>query len=287
MTPGERAESSRRITENRYRRALSRVMGDIRRAVRGLTDPDAIVRAVERYANSKAFDDLVSLAVERMITAQKVAMRSTWRQAAAASTRGREIYELMRKELVGTLTGARMGSIVTQNSALIKTVPSNVAKRLSNFAKEMALKGERPEVTAQRMRGMASHLTNVEITRIARTETAKAQSSLLEARCAEVGVTMYQWYTCKDGSVRKSHQLMQGVYCLWSDPPDPEALAGEKSGGHPYHPGGIYNCRCIALPVVAVQDIKFPAKVYKSGKIHAVGNMQALKKLIPNIGVHT
>ncbi len=76
MTPGERAEASRRITENRYRRALSRVMGDIRRAVRGLTNPDAIVRAVEAYANTKAFDDLVSLSVDRMITAQKVAMRA-------------------------------------------------------------------------------------------------------------------------------------------------------------------------------------------------------------------
>lgn len=284
MTPGERAEASRRITENRYRRALSRVMGDIRRAVRGLTDPDAIVRAVEAYANSKAFDDLVSLSVERMITAQKVAMRATWREAAAASTQGRKIYELMRKELLGTMTGARMDAIVTQNSSLIKTVPGDVARRLSSFAKEMALKGNRPEETAKRMQAVLPHLTNVQIARIARTETAKAQSALLEARCAEIGVTMYQWYTCKDGSVRRSHALMQGVYCLWSDPPDPEALAGEKSSGHAYHPGGIYNCRCIALPVVAVQDIHFPARVYKGGKIHSVGNMKALKKLIPDIG---
>ncbi len=284
MTPGERAEASRRITENRYRRALSRVMGDIRRAARGLTDPDAIVQAVQAYANTKVFGDLVDLSVQRMITAQKVAMRATWREAAAASTQGRKIYELMRKELLGTLTGARMGAIVAQNSALIKTVPGDVALRLSHFAKEMALKGERPEVTAKRMQAVLPHLTNVEITRIARTETAKAQSALLEARCAEIGVTMYQWYTCKDGSVRRSHSLMQGVYCLWSDPPDPEALAGEKSSGHPYHPGGIYNCRCIALPVVTVQDIKFPAKVYKGGKIHSVGSIQALKKLIPDIG---
>ncbi len=76
MTPGERAEASRRITENRYRRALSRVMGDIRRAARGLTDPDAIVQAVQAYANTKAFGDLVDLSVQRMITAQKVAMRA-------------------------------------------------------------------------------------------------------------------------------------------------------------------------------------------------------------------
>ncbi len=69
--------------------------------------------------------------------------------------------------------------------------------------------------------------------------------------------------------------------------PMPEVMhrdPGEKSSGHPYHPGGIYNCRCIALPVVTVQDIKFPAKVYKGGRIHTVGSIQALKKLIPDIG---
>lgn len=169
-----------------------------------------------------------------------------------------------------------MASIITQNANLIQTVPQQLAARFSAYAAQQAMKGVRPADIAQQMQKQAPYLTDVQVTRIARTESAKAQSALMEARCQALDVRMYQWYTCKDERVRDSHRLMHGVYCLWSDPPDPEALAGEKSSGHPYHPGGIYNCRCIALPVIFEADIAFPARVHVGGKIIRVGSLKAL-----------
>ena len=71
------------------------------------------------------------------------------------------------------------------------------------------------------------------------------------------------------------------MYCRWSDPPEPEKLFPSdqnRPAGH-YHPGGIYNCRCIALPVVDEHDLHFPAKVYANGRIRTVNNAREFKKL--------
>ena len=76
--------------------------------------------------------------------------------------------------------------------------------------------------------------------------------------------------------------MMDGVYCLWSDPLNPERLFPRADGhdsGAPYHPGNIYNCRRIALPVVDENDFHFPARVHYHGKIYTVGSMAALQKL--------
>ena len=276
MTTGQLAEANRRIAEAKYRRALARMIRDIRLAITGLTTPQAIILAVQTYAASKAFADLIDLAVGRLVTATQVGQRSTWRAAAAASTRGREIYQALTQELAGTPVGGAMASIITQNANLIQTVPQQLAARFSSYAAQQAIKGVRPADIAKQMQQQAPYLTDVQVTRIARTESAKAQSALMEARCQALDVRMYQWYTCQDERVRDAHRLMHGVYCLWSDPPDPEALAGEKSSGHPYHPGGIYNCRCIALPVISEADIAFPARVHVGGKIIRVSSLKTL-----------
>lgn len=281
MTPGQLAEANRRIAENKYRRALSRMIRDIRLAITGLTTPEAIIRAVQAYAASKAFSDLIDLAVGRMVTATQVGQKATWRAAAAASTRGREIYHALAQELAGTPVGGAMASIITQNANLIQTVPQQLAARFSAYAAQQAVKGVRPADIARQMQKQAPYLTNTQVTRIARTESAKAQSALMEARCQALDIRMYQWYSCQDERVRDSHRLMHGVYCLWADPPDPEALAGEKSSGHPYHPGGIYNCRCIALPVIFEADIAFPARVHVGGSIIRVSSLKALHEAIP------
>lgn len=276
MTPGQLAEANRRIAEAKYRRALARMIRDIRLAIAGLTTPQAIILAVQTYAASKAFAALIDLAVGRLVTATQVGQRSTWRAAVAASTRGREIYQALTQELAGTPVGGAMASIITQNANLIKTVPQQLAARFSSYAAQQAIKGVRPADIAKQMQKQAPYLADVQVTRIARTESAKAQSALMEARCQALDIRMYQWYSCQDERVRDAHRLMHGVYCLWSDPPDPEALAGEKSSGHPYHPGGIYNCRCIALPVIFEADIAFPARVHVGGKIIRVSSLKTL-----------
>lgn len=81
---------------------------------------------------------------------------------------------------------------------------------------------------------------------IARTETARASTVLLQARCEEVGVTHYIWRTARDGAVRPGHRVMEGRVCEWANPP----AVRENDAIYYHHPGEIWNCRCYAEPVV-------------------------------------
>lgn len=280
--PGPFASSQRNVVENQFRRALMRVVREIREIIAGLTDPNDIIAAIDTYSRSDAFRTLAQRSAIRMITATDVAQKKTWRLAATESTLGREIYEALRQETNGTPLGMRIEDLVRQNASLISTVPQNVAKQFTSYAYQQYIKGVRPEQIAQVMHKKAPDLTSVQVRRIARTETAKAASALMEARCEWLDVGWYIWYTCHDSRVRDSHDHMDGILCRWDDPPDPEQLFPSKkcrdSGTH-YHPGGIYNCRCIALPVIDVKSLTFPIRMCKGNKIVKVNSLAQLQKL--------
>ena len=77
---------------------------------------------------------------------------------------------------------------------------------------------------------------------------------------------------------------MDGVVCLWSSPPSPEAIAGEERTCGNYHPGDIFNCRCVALPVIALEDLRFPVRVCMGGAnmvtIRSLAQMQSLAQAV-------
>ena len=129
----------------------------------------------------------------------------------------------------------------------------------------------------------APHLTTVEARRIARTEMGKAATALVQERCDRFGLGLYIWDTVDDWRVRDSHKNMEGVICAWDDPPNPEALAGEKTTYGSYHPSGIFNCRCVPLPIVELDDITFPARVHHHGTIYDVKNLNELRTMFGQI----
>jgi uncharacterized protein with gpF-like domain len=70
---------------------------------------------------------------------------------------------------------------------------------------------------------------------------------------------------------------MQGVLVEWNDPPAPELLVGKSGEGY-YHAGNIYNCRCIAMPLVSIDDVSWPHRVYTNGKVQTM-SLAAFKRL--------
>lgn len=274
-------EAERRKNERLYKKLLMRCVGEMDRLVAGVDDPSKIVALIRQYAETKAFQELMERAVSRMITAVGSAEKSTWRQAAIASTKGKVIYAALRDEVHNTAIGPAINEIVANNSLLIKTVPRDIAAKFAAYAQRMQMKGVRPADIAREMQKKAPQLAAYQVRRIARTETAKAASALMQARCNEIGCEWYIWHTCEDERVRTSHSQMEGVLCRWSDPPNPEALfpmKGVKAHG-PYHPGGIYNCRCIALPVIGPEDLSFPCKAHVHGKIVMIGSLKEFNRL--------
>lgn len=273
------AEAQRRILERKYHSGLRQMLHQMISILKTRKTPETVISAVENYSKSKGFLELVKSLVQRMVTGALAGQKKTWREAAAESMRGRDIAQAIREETGSPEVAKVIEAILEENAKLIKTVPEDLAKKLSKLAWEQKNKGIRPEETAKLMAKMAPNLTEGQIRRIARTETAKAGSLLTEARCVDLGIDWYVWRSCKDERVRSSHAQMDGVYVRWKDPPNPEAIFGGHNSGTHYHPGGIYNCRCVALPVVNERDLRFPCRVYAGGKVQSVPNIKAFQSI--------
>lgn len=81
---------------------------------------------------------------------------------------------------------------------------------------------------------------------IARDQISKLNGAITESTQVAAGVTSYRWRSSRDQRTRKMHSDLDGTIHRWDDPPvtNPE--------GDQNHPGGDYQCRCVAIPVVDV-----------------------------------
>lgn len=223
---------------------------------------------MERFQQSEAWERFVQHQVNKMLTPLNVQNERTWRIAAKKATRSEFIYSLLKRELKGNIN-YRLEQLRQENANLIKTLPSDVAQKVVNNVQEMAMEGKRASEIEQYIRQYTDQHTRASARLIARTEVSKAQSNLTQARAEALEVKWYVWRTEEDQRVRDSHANMNDVLVSWMSPPQPEVLIGEKSVGA-YHAGCIWNCRCYAEPLVEIDDISWPHKVYYSGTIQTM-----------------
>ncbi|WP_220389001.1 phage head morphogenesis protein [Paenibacillus tyrfis] len=173
----------------------------------------------------------------------------------------------------GSINGAVRNQI-ERNATIIKSIPLDVSKLVTEHILVESMKGVRAIDIAEQIKELFPEKSNARAELIARTETSKTSTALTRARSENLGVDWYVWRTSEDSRVRDSHALMNGVLIRWSDPPSPEQLDGEKrSYGH-YHAGEIFYCRCYGEPVIGLDRIAWPAKVYYGGRIQRMTRKQ-------------
>lgn len=236
-------------------------------------DRDKYNEQMRNFQNSEPFNSFVYSAVRRMVTPIAIQNMKTWRKAAKKSTKNPYLYKLLMREINNELKND-INIQIEENANLIKTLPTDVAKKVTKDIEEMALKGMRASEIAKVIREQTDKHSRASAKLIARTEVSKTTTALTKARCDNLDLHWYVWRTAEDGDrVRKSHRIMEGVLVNWNEPPSPEALAGEKSVGN-YHAGNIWNCRCYPEPLIEIDDISWPHKVYTNGKIQIMGKMQ-------------
>ena len=73
-------------------------------------------------------------------------------------------------------------------------------------------------------------------------QVGKLNGRLMQYYQQAAGITEYRWQTMMDDRVRPSHRDRQGLVFKWDNPPP---------GGHP---GEAIRCRCVADPVIALDD---------------------------------
>lgn len=264
-------EPKRRI-ETQYQRAITNLLNSIWNNIRNITDPLGIDQAIRNMVNSRAFKSYAESAAMKMVTGLFADNGRTWRQASRSNMQGKMIHEMLKKNLSGRV-GAEMQQMIDRNAKLISTLPLDVAKHVTNHIKERSLAGKRAETIAEEIQQMFPGSSKARAALIARTEVSKVSTALTRARSEDIGIKWYVWRTSNDARVRSSHNIMSHVLIPWGSPPSPERLDNLRSVGH-YHAGEIWNCRCYCEPVIELEYLSWPHKVYYGGQIVVMSRKQ-------------
>jgi SPP1 gp7 family putative phage head morphogenesis protein len=206
----------------------------------------------------------------RMVTQTLNANAVSWRAAAAKSSRGRQIYEALKREREAGPVAGRFNQLVEENARLIRSVPVSMTSRITAMIAEQQGQGVRAETIQKMLLVRYPQMLSSQARLIARTEVSKAESAFTQVRAEALGLHWYEWETSHDVRVRPSHRNMSGVLVNWSDPPSPERLIGESTSLGRYNAGNCPNCRCPALPLISLNDVRWPHKVYRNGKIRTM-----------------
>lgn len=261
---------------NKYYRTVVNLYKEILKDVKILEEPLQIVKSINEISQTFEFNQFVYSFTQNLFYNIEVENAKDWREACLKSTKPNEIYRLLMENTKGQIQGLLTAKSL-ENADLIKTIPSLFAQKATEYAEEAYLKGNRADVVRHKILEMYGDITEAEAQRIARTEVSKTSSQLTQIRSKAVGINWYVWRTSKDKRVRHSHDIMEGVLVNFNNPPSPEKLAGEKYQYGVYNAGEIFNCRCYPEPIVDLDDIRFPAKVYYNGAITRMRKSDFLK----------
>lgn len=276
---------ARRI-EQAFARAMRRLARRIAALVKGITNPQRIIDELRRFAQSKEFRQYAAAVASKMITGLFRDMGRTWREAAAAHGKGRELYQALMKELRVTGRGEQLDELITDTTYRIVTLPEDIGKDVAAYVEREALKGRRASDIEKEIQQMFPQHTKARAELIARTQVSYTQTNLIRTRAESLGLRWYVWRAVGggkgDGRTRHSHKAMSGVLISWDDPPAPEDLFPRytKTGrpyrntlGH-YHAGQAPNCRCYPEPVVDIDLVTFPSRIYQGGRITIINRRQ-------------
>lgn len=155
---------------------------------------------------------------------------------------GKEMGRGIRDELKRSPQAAIYHDLQRENVELITSIPKKAADRVQQLTQEALSTGRRAESISREI--MASEKVSKSKARlIARTEVARAQATLTQARAMQAGSEGYIWRTSTDADVRDTHKAMEGKYVRWDSPPKTDKSLD------PYHAGCGPNCRCYAEPI--------------------------------------
>lgn len=280
-------EPKRRI-ELAYRRALKSIALRIVAGIDSFSDIGQLQQYLTGLATSEAYYKLAEAAAMKMVTHLFDDQGHTWRQAAMLNGKGRTFYEALQKELQGT-TGRMLSEQVRRNAGIIRTLPLDISNDVTEYIAKETMRGRRASDIAREIALKFPEQTRARADTIARTEVSKTQTGLTESRCRQFGVNWYVWRACGgmsgDGRTRSSHRSMSGIIICWDEPPSPEDLFhligknGKRyrnSLGH-YHAGCCPNCRCYPEPVISLDFLTWPMRIYRNGSVSKISRTEFMQ----------
>lgn len=229
-----------RVTERRYGIVLRQVAKVVGAMVRAHVDGPTIRNQEKLQQQLKLYSESLGPWAEKVaadfINAVNRQNKKDW------ASQSKKLAARLKNEMATSSVGLMAKQLQAQQVQLIQSLPIEAGERAQKLALEAAMGGKRADEVAAELQGTEG-VTSSRATLIARTEIAKANAAITQARSEYVGATHYIWRTAGDGDVRESHRQMDGKIFQFAAPP---TLSDGMSG----NPGEFPNCRCFAEPII-------------------------------------
>lgn len=141
-------------------------------------------------------------------------------------------------------TAARLAAWTAEASGYIVALPTEAIDRLERIVVKRFTAGTRVETIAREFETQLG-VTDRHARLLARDQTAKLNATVIREDFTAAGIDEYVWTTADDERVREDHAILDGQTFRWDDPPIADQRTGQRG-----HPGEVFQCRCVALPVV-------------------------------------
>lgn len=237
------------------------------------SNPQAIIAKILRLENSKSFDKFAKEFSKKLTMMGLTKKKGMWRKFYEAAKRKHYIglpktFSEFEKKIYA--------NIVKENFKMIKSVPEHILKVYEQKDIQtilgQVLEGRLPRGAFEK--SLKEHgYKNSKL--IARTETAKLQTAIEEARATDLGSVAYIWSSSNDRRTRPSHRKMNEVVVFWRK--DKEKPHLDNMWGNA---GEFPNCRCTTLPIFDEEDLDKPTYNvynYQTEKIVKIGKQKLIE----------
>jgi SPP1 gp7 family putative phage head morphogenesis protein len=142
------------------------------------------------------------------------------------------------------VTPREVAAFRERNVDLVRSITDDSIGEFSEVLEEADVKAWRVET----LRDKIEERFDVSKSRaelLARDQVLKLNGQLTKARHEAAGVKSYEWSTSNDERVRPDHLALDGTINEWTEPPIVDERTGRRE-----HPGGDFQCRCVAVPII-------------------------------------
>lgn len=228
---------------------------------------------IRRLKTSKEYAKFCEMFAKELAKKGLASQRGIWRKYyAAAKATGQAVLPPTFKAYEYQV----FSKAVKSNFEMIKSIPDSIMnvlqhKYTSVLIEEVA-KGSIGRGSFEKVLKQHGH-KNAKL--IARTETAKLQTVILEHRATELGSIVYLWRASNDKRTRLSHRQMNNVIVFWNfSKPILDGMQG--------HAGEFPNCRCTPQPIMDKDDLtnsNYKVYDYNQHKIVSMTKRELLKAI--------
>lgn len=216
----------------------------------------AILERAEKLESSDAYEEFAKRFAKELTKKGLRHQKGIWRKFYEAA---KHSHYVALPKTFAEYEKSTMEKVVLDNFLMIKSIPREVVKimehKYATTLIEEVAKGKLSRGAFERQLKSHGH-KNAKL--IARTETAKLQTAILQGRAQNLGSVAYEWRASHDRRTRPSHRDMDGVIVFWrqgTEKPNLDNMVGNA--------GEFPNCRCTPQPIIDEDDItKATYKVY-------------------------